>query len=1266
MWLQCPIPPDPEVTFTEPIFLAFYGVISIQALLFSLWFGYKTYAEATVPRPPRPQSKANVKVDQGTWENDSENSDDPSLLFSMEGFKNNFVGTILYFNTHLVSIAWLLVLAIIVADYYAGITGVAYGVFFYSDMSSKIFVTVWVFTSVWLVINNFYQERMRNAFRIRCLTPEADVIQIERKPDSVVMMENEPQWLSNFKKVQSKLTTALGSDLQVETSQISKTHSGRKYFDFRCTRYLFNETSHQFEPYSNNIASTHSELLDKVDGLTTKAAENELELYGPNFIPVYIPPIWRAFVREFSEFFYLYQMMCLWIWYYFAYFKMGLVQTAVILVSAVIRVYLKVKSEKHIKSLAEYSSTVEVKRDGEWAKINSKELVPGDVFAIEDKQTIPCDAVLLHGEVIVDESMLTGEAMPVRKLPIPNDRAVYHKGSTGKINTLISGTAALQVNAGEDSKQSRAIALCLSTGINTDKGTLVQRILFPSEISFVFNDHLKLVVIVLLCWGIIGFALSLYFMGRGDITSWFYGMFVISQIMSPLLPSALVCGQSVAAGRLRKEHNINCVDLPRIMVAGKVKTFCFDKTGTLTKEGLNLQGFLPNVLPTMDGCEAKFQSEQISSKDLLQLPRLIQMGLASSHTVTVLDGEFIGNPVDVELVKWTQWDFKDTEANSPYLNTFAPNSEVNDGPIHVVQRFPFVHARATMSVLIFDPSTGSYHIYVKGSFEKIVQLSSSDSVPSNFAAVTNNLAKQGCYVLGLGHRELGPLNESQLEQVLALSRDEIETGLNLLGLISFRNELKDDTTKAIDMLHCGGTKTIMITGDNAYTGIYIARTCGMVAPGAKVYLAHSVTNSDAIANLTWTDVDTDSQIEFSKLKSQLNSESTPIQLAMTGAAFDHLNSIRELEGILDHCKIFARMTPEGKVQCVEQFMARSVTGMCGDGGNDCGALRAAHVGIALSEAEASVVSPFSAKDRSVMSCVNLLRHGRTALASSFAAYKFLILYGEIMCWLELTQFYFSVVVNQNIWIMVDGFVTVTMMASIALARPAQDLSPTRPTAKLLGAQTIVSAVSQVFFNSLTLIIAICMLFRQTWYKCNEFEASAIDSAKWWLLGDNYEAEIIGLVCLYQFVNSAAVFNFGHRYRASWWRNYPLVFCYVVYMAIIFVLTLANPNSFSCIFRVNCGTSSVLVAEPLNYSTPSWYIQDYNNPIGHNVMPMDFRWKLFALCICNCLINLLIEYFVILKFDNIYKWMGFNDNKTPTQKPVSTEEKLVLDEKVVKQ
>lgn len=71
--------------------------------------------------------------------------------------------------------------------------------------------------------------------------------------------------------------------------------------------------------------------------------------------------------------------------------------------------------------------------------------------------------------------------------------------------------------------------------------------------------------------------------------------------------------------------------------------------------------------------------------------------------------------------------------------------------------------------------------------------------------------------------------------------------------------------------------------------------------------------------------------------------------------------------------------------------------MCGDGANDCGALKVAHSGISLSEAEASVASPFTSKRANIECVPKLIREGRAALVTSFGVFKFIAGY-------SLTQF----------------------------------------------------------------------------------------------------------------------------------------------------------------------------------------------------------------------------------------------------------------------
>lgn len=94
--------------------------------------------------------------------------------------------------------------------------------------------------------------------------------------------------------------------------------------------------------------------------------------------------------------------------------------------------------------------------------------------------------------------------------------------------------------------------------------------------------------------------------------------------------------------------------------------------------------------------------------------------------------------------------------------------------------------------------------------------------------------------------------------------------------------------------------------------------------------------------------------------------------------------------------IFARFRPEQKSQivlCLQQF--DYIVAMCGDGANDCGALKAAHIGISLSQAEASVAAPFTSKDQNI-SCVKYLAlEGRCALVTSFGLFKYMTLYSLI-------------------------------------------------------------------------------------------------------------------------------------------------------------------------------------------------------------------------------------------------------------------------------
>ncbi|KAJ2338706.1 hypothetical protein GGF43_006820, partial [Coemansia sp. RSA 2618] len=316
------------------------------------------------------------------------------------------------------------------------------------------------------------------------------------------------------KRVEDQFVKITRSNYHVQTCAIERSpHAKLRYFNYMCTRYVFNESSRQFLPYNFELGTTNAQLRRHVDGLKSEEASSRLELIGQNFISVDVPSYPIAFVLEVSTFFYLYQLMVMWIYYYWNYYVVGCVSTGIILISAIVKVVVSVRSEKRVKRMAEHSEPCEILRDGKWQTLSTIDLVPGDVFKVAAGMHIPCDAAVLSGNIVCDEAALTGEPLPIRKFAIRNDQGEFNQHGASKINTLFSGTSASQAmpTKSSDGSISEPIGLCLHTGTQTDKGQLVQEILFPQPISFIFNEQLRLVFMILILYAIVVFVLAMVF-----------------------------------------------------------------------------------------------------------------------------------------------------------------------------------------------------------------------------------------------------------------------------------------------------------------------------------------------------------------------------------------------------------------------------------------------------------------------------------------------------------------------------------------------------------------------------------------------------------------------------------------------------------------------------------------------------------------------------------------------------------------------------------
>ncbi|KAG2529214.1 hypothetical protein JM18_001728 [Phytophthora kernoviae] len=1028
----------------------------------------------------------------------------------------------------------------------------------------KVYISLWVIATVWFVVVVVYRFKILNFFRYPTALDNCTRV-LMFKPEVTETMLADRSGVSQFVLKVEKAIFLHSRQGVEETINVKTTAEGARYLEFQHLRYTFDEVEGKFIPGSIVLPDTFDKILSDSQGLSSAEHDRRQDIVGRNAIEVDMPSLLTSIVDEFFSFFYIYQLMCYYVWYFTNYVWVSVLNTVVILLAAGFNIYAKRSILASVVQMTHYVADVIVKRDGEWKTIKSSDLTPGDLVRVAENWELPCDLVIVKGSTVCDESMLTGESMPVQKFPLPDDSSdVYDAEGSGKKYTLFSGTRTLASGRDEE-----ILAIVQATGAHTSRGQLVQAILYPAPIRFKYDEHLKAVFSVLFVIGLIAayFAMKFLIKNAGlsnTLFSFVYGMFMFSAVLNPLLPVVMTIGQVNAAKRLQKQ-DVFCLNPQRITLCGKVRIFCFDKTGTITKEGLDYRGCVPI------GSSGEFLSEFNDMTDD-SLNQTMKFSLASCHAVGSLNGELVGNEVEVKMFKSTQWKLIESEGKLPVVQSADGSEE-----LEFIKRFEFDHHRMSMSVVMKQKSTGKLIIFCKGSYEKMESLSSSASIPANYTETAENLAKDGCYVLGISYKEIPQMGEAELAAFLA-NRDAVEESLALLGLIMFRNEIKEDSRDAILKLKQGDIRSVMITGDNAMTGCYIARASGMVEEGTQMILGDMIADEKTGSMLMWKDVETQQVYSFDDIREMVDSVDTNVELAVTGKAFDFLVKMRDIQKILLKIRIFSRMTPQGKVDCVKLHMATgSVTGMCGDGGNDCGALRIAHVGVALSDAEASVVSPFTSKARSLKSVVDLVLEGRGALATSFASVKYLILYGLIGIGCRTVMYYNGVFISQFGFMYLDGAILVGLSYGLTRARPMKYMGSQRPTSSLVGPTT----------------------------------PSNVNLVQWWLLQDSNLGSSLWFIICFQQMSTGLQMGLGSRFRLPIWHNIFLLFWYAVLFVVLVVTFVGPPSRFGDQFRVASSTNVMGLPDiPL---------------------PSDFRWELFGWGIADTAAVLIYEYFFVLGY-----------------------------------
>jgi cation-transporting P-type ATPase 13A2 len=360
-------------------------------------------------------------------------------------------------------------------------------------------------------------------------------------------------------------------------------------------------------------------------------------------------------------------------------------------------------------------------------EIQSENLVPGDIIEVKNMSTMHCDAVLLNGNVIVNESILTGESVPITKTPIPFQASTpstkLHMAEHSR-HILFSGTQVIQKrNYGREKTR----CLVIRTGFNTTKGELIRSILYPKPVDYGFNNDTYKYLAGLSIIAIAGMIYTLIVKIQRDVgvrEIILRVLAVVTTVVPPALPSALTACLVYAQDRLKKK-DIYCISPSSINLCGTLNCFVFDKTGTLTEDGLDLKF----VMPLKSQNKKEFGKLVEYSKNLDQ-GDLIE-AMATCHSLTYINGELAGDPLDLKMFEFTRWDLIEaTENEAENFDKITPaivRSPGRERELALIKQFPFSSSLQRMSVVTKGLEDQNFMFYVKGSPEKIFELSKSDT-----------------------------------------------------------------------------------------------------------------------------------------------------------------------------------------------------------------------------------------------------------------------------------------------------------------------------------------------------------------------------------------------------------------------------------------------------------------------------------------------------------------------------------------------------------
>lgn len=461
---------------------------------------------------------------------------------------------------------------------------------------------------------------------------------------------------------------------------------------------------------------------------------------------------------------------------------------ATVLVVVMITFFQERRTERTLEALRSIASPrALVIRGGEAVKIPGREVVTDDIILLREGDRIPADAFILEEEnLLVDESLLTGESRPVRKSVWEKKEFVCKPGGE-LLPCVFSGTLIVG---------GRGKAVVRRIGIATEMGKIGTSLETIKEEDSLLHRETQHIVRVfasaglLLCVAVV----VLYGLRQG---SWLHGLLsgltLAMAILPEEFPVILLIFLTLGAWRISKRH-VLARRSAVIETLGAATVLCVDKTGTITENRMSLDVVYADGLLVSTKGDLSTHAKHV-----------LRLGLLASQKDPF-------DPIEKELARMGR-------------SVLAQSEHLREG-LELLKTYPISKDVVAVTHVYRQSGKRALLVACKGAPEAILELCHADAgTRKHLLHTVETLAKDGLRVLGVAQAEW---DAPELPESPRAFRFELK------GLLGFIDPIREAVPHSIQVAKAAGIRTIMITGDYPGTAVYVAERAGL--PNPTLYL----------------------------------------------------------------------------------------------------------------------------------------------------------------------------------------------------------------------------------------------------------------------------------------------------------------------------------------------------------------------------------------------------------------------------------------------